>query len=398
VSGTVYCDANGDGAVSNGDTPLASVVARATSQTVNPGTHYTDATSSSGAYFIPLPDDPDGYVVGLTGLPGGSVVALPVGGTFTIELTATHVAESNVHFLVEGCDKPATTTSTSASTSTSSSTTTSTSAPASTTISTTSTSTSTSSSSSTSTTSSTQPACGCDAVPFITRAMSKYNNDAQVLGTIGVDGPNGTLRIGRNVFMADGTSARAHRVFVGNGSDVSTVHANHVQRGQAATIRDGTSAVTLPLVPEFCEVSSFGCGGPAVVVEGLDVATLPPGSYGALVLGSGTIAVLEPGEYFFCDVKLTRNATLRSAGEVTINVAGDLRIGNGSLVAPVAGTEPVPVNVLGNLVRVSQGATANVSLKAPNAKLSVGRDGTVLGCFCTATSKSDKHTFFSCTS
>jgi hypothetical protein len=155
--------------------------------------------------------------------------------------------------------------------------------------------------------------------------------------------------------------------------------------------------VALPLEEPFCDVAPFDCGETPVIVEGLQTADLAPGSYGALLMGSNTILRLAPGDYYFCDVLLSRNATLRADAGVRINVKNSFRVGNGSLVSPFAGITPIPVNVLGRLVRVSQGATANIALRAPNAKLTLGRDGTILGCFCVDTSKSDKHTFVSCT-
>lgn len=391
VSGTVYCDANHDGAISTGDTPLSGIVVRATSQIVSPGTFYTDDTSGSGAYFVPLPDDEDDYRVGPTGLPGGFSVILPPGGTHLVELSNAHVSESNKNFLVGGCAPVVTTTSSSSSTSTSSSTTTSSSLPVSTTVSTTSTSTSTSSSTTTTL------LCGCNDTPFLSATGSRYNNDGQVLGTVGVNEPGRTLRFGRNVFMADDTSARADRVILGNGSDVSSVHANTVMKGQGAVVRDAEQQVSLPLEEDpFCSAGDFDCGGPSVIADGLDPVHLQPGSYSALIMGSGSIVVLDPGDYFFCDVKLVRNATLRADTGARINVTGSLRIGNGSLVSPLVGITPIPVNVLGRLVRVSQGATAHIAVRAPNAKLTLGRDGTIIGCFCVDTSKTDKHTFVSC--
>lgn len=168
VQGKIWCDANGSGTIDGPDTPVNGVVVRAVSQTYSPGQTFVDTSGDSvpsgnpgpGAYRINLPARNDDYLVDLTtGLPGGSSVILPIGGSHLIHIitgnpTLDHV--DGADFLVNNCVPPTTsttvaTTSTSitSSTSTSSTSTTSTTSP---TPSTSTTSTSTSSTSSTSAT------------------------------------------------------------------------------------------------------------------------------------------------------------------------------------------------------------------------------------------------------
>jgi hypothetical protein len=130
VQGKVWCDANGNGSIDGLDTPIDGVVVRAVSQTVSPGQTFLDTTGDSnpsgnpgpGAYRINLPTRTDNYLVNLTGagLPGGSAVVLPAGGSYLINIVTGNSMLDHVDgadFLVNHCVTPATTTSSSSSSS-----------------------------------------------------------------------------------------------------------------------------------------------------------------------------------------------------------------------------------------------------------------------------------------
>ncbi|HVV01077.1 MAG TPA: hypothetical protein VHH88_06915, partial [Verrucomicrobiae bacterium] len=81
ISGTVYCDSNGDEQADAGDTPLPSilVVVTNTSGTFS-NANYT--TTPEGAFVLEVPSVPDSYVEYLdpTSLPADATVVLPAGG------------------------------------------------------------------------------------------------------------------------------------------------------------------------------------------------------------------------------------------------------------------------------------------------------------------------------
>jgi hypothetical protein len=91
-----------------------------------------------------------------------------------------------------------------------------------------------------------------------------------------------------------------------------------------------------------------------------------------------------------------RDASLTTADFATVNVAGTVTIGTASRVGPAVGDTPVPINVAGKKIRVSQSAVANVAFVAPFARITFGRDANLRGCFCTDRAKSDKHITLEC--
>lgn len=82
--------------------------------------------------------------------------------------------------------------------------------------------------------------------------------------------------------------------------------------------------------------------------------------------------------------------------DVTINVEGKVQIGAGSFFGSTSGT-PLLLNVAGRVVRISQSAVVNAAILAPDAKVKIQRDGTLLGCYCARASTTDKHVTLICT-
>jgi hypothetical protein len=240
-------------------------------------------------------------------------------------------------------------------------------------------------------------ACSCAGYPFISQVESKFNNDADIDGTIAANAVGGRVRTGRNVRMADDTRIVADRVLLGTAANVFRVETNQLDRGPGVTIRDTTTAAPpLPLVADFCPIPPATCAvGYDVTVRVNETVNLPPGVYGRLrVLNDGRLN-LTSGEYTFCDAQTGREAIIATNGPAVINVTGSLRISTASVLAPASGPMPA-VNVGGRLYRVSQGATVRAVMSAPFAKATHGRDSRIEGCECSLRSKTDKHTTFIC--
>jgi len=408
ISGTIYCDVDFDGMIDDpGDTRINGITVKAVSQDVNPGETFTDASDATGFYNIGLPARTDRYLVMPIGLPGGWTIVIPVGGSYLIQIITGGSGDhaDNVNFLVQGCAPPPTTmssssssssTSTSSSTSSSTSTSTSTSHP-----------TSSSSSSSTSTTSSTAAPttststtlvdqCDCSLAFFVGRD-ARFNNDATLAGSAAANSTTGSVKLGKGVFMPDGTSLRANYVEVGNASNVFQVFAKTVKTGSEAVIRNGSSdAVTLPIVDPFCQLPAFMCGGAAVLVGPGETQALAPGVHGAIRVLNGATLQLSAGTYTVCDVKMGRAARIESTGPVKLQIVGNLRIGTESYFGPVGGTPLIETYVGGKKVRISQNAVAVAHIVAPFAKSTFGRDSALNGCFCSDRAKSDKHITLTC--
>jgi hypothetical protein len=379
IAGFVYCDQDADGVIDTpGDTPIVGLVAVATSLDVAPGSQFTDGTGSFGEYNIALPQRTDRYRVELTGLPAGVTVIVPAGGAYVIQIV-TGTAQDHVDdldFLAQGCGRTTTSTTT---------TTTSTSPP-STTVTTT-----------TSTTTTTLFFCNCPATPFLSAREVKVNNDGTIGASVGANDPGGRVRLGKGVTMPDGTTITGDAVYIGNGSNVSSVLGNTALIHPDVVVRNGTGPAVLPIVDPFCALPAIACGSQDLQVSpGETLGPLAPGTYGRLRVLNGASVVLSAGEFTFCEVRTGRNAVITTLGPATLDVAGDVSIGTASRLGPESGTEPVRVNVGGRSVRVSQSGAANAAFIAPGARISFGRNAFLLGCFCTDRTKSDKHITLAC--
>jgi hypothetical protein len=411
IDGTLYCDVNWNGVIDGPDTPLNNYTAKVVSQTVSPGETFTDASDSSGYYYIGLPARTDDYLVSLSGLPGGQAVVVPASGSWSIHIVTGNSQldhADNVNFLVQGCaPQPTTTTTSTTTTTTHTTTTTSTTSTTTqpTTTSTTSTSsTTTTSASSTTTTTLGQSTCGCAApnFAFLARRFLKVNNDGSVGANIGVNDPKGFLRLSRNLDMPDGTLAAADRVELGDGASIWAVDANTFKKAIGAVVRSGNPGTpTLPLTSPFCPISTFGtaCTGPDVLVQLGETRTLPPGVYGKLkVLDGGTLH-LDAGTYTFCDAKTGQGTAITTEGAAgtLIQVGQRLQLGDGSVLGPQSSGDPIPVvHVEGKKFRLGEGAEATMYLSAPSTKLTMGRDSMIHGTLCVDFMKTDKHTTLDC--
>jgi hypothetical protein len=122
-----------------------------------------------------------------------------------------------------------------------------------------------------------------------------------------------------------------------------------------------------------------------------------PGSYRSVRVLNGSTLVLEPGTYEFCSPKLGRGAQLLTDGVTTLNVVSQVVVGSGAHLGPAVGTGQTPViDMAGRTVRVSQGATLQAAVIAPNGVFTFGRDSALQGCFCGSPAKTDEHMTLTC--
>ena len=241
------------------------------------------------------------------------------------------------------------------------------------------------------------PRCDCSEPAFFAGRAGKFGNDATLTGIAAVNSPQGLLKVGKNVFMPNGTSIQGNFVQVGNAANVYEVLANTVKTGFGATIRNGTGPIVLPIVEPFCEIPSFACGSELVNVLPGGTTSLVPGTYGFVRVANGSTLHLAGGIYTMCDVKTGREAAIIADGPVLLQITGNLRIGTDTYFGPNLSAPPIAVYVAGRQVRISQSAQAIAQIKAPFAKISFGRDASLDGCFCSDQSKSDKHITLTCT-
>src|SRR5688572_1408544 len=83
ITGSVFCDQNGNSRVDQPDTPIQGVTVRVTSLTASPGASLDTTTNVNGFYSRGLNDVVDDYRVALVGgLPPGTSVVFPVSGGY----------------------------------------------------------------------------------------------------------------------------------------------------------------------------------------------------------------------------------------------------------------------------------------------------------------------------
>jgi hypothetical protein len=214
---------------------------------------------------------------------------------------------------------------------------------------------------------------------------------------VGANNLGSRVRLGKDVILADGSTLIGDTVQIGNASSVDDVLTNHLLRGQSVTIRGSIGVPSLPIVTPFCTIPPISCGGMDIIVPpNQSQGPLAPGTYGRVKVLNGATLTLAAGTFTFCEIKMGRNANLTTVGFATVNVERNVIIGTASHLGPAVGTTPVPINVAGKKVRVSQSAVANAAFVAPFARITFGRDANLRGCFCTEGAKSDKHITLEC--
>ena len=227
--------------------------------------------------------------------------------------------------------------------------------------------------------------------PFLVARDARLNNDATIDGSVGVNDEGGSLRMGRRLTMTDGTTATSDGARLAAGASIANARVNNLVLGPNANVRGTTGPAVLPIISPFCTIPAITCGGADVQVPpGQSRGPLAPGTYGRLWVLDGASITLEPGVFTFCDIKTGRSSKITTLGQATLNVAGNVTIGTGSVFGPAQGTDPIAVNVAGRAVRVTDSAIATAVFVAPNARISFGRGATLQGCFCADRINTDK--------
>jgi len=221
---------------------------------------------------------------------------------------------------------------------------------------------------------------GCE---YLGAVEVRVANGATVAGDLGVNEVGGTLRLGRRVHVAADGTVSGDAVSIGNGSVVPAVAANALHAPQASI--GSVTAPTLPLHTPFCPIPAFECGGASVQVKrGESVGPLAPGSYGDVLVQNGGTLLLGEGSYRVCSLQAGRGATIAAvgAGQTTLDVAGIVRLKNGSRLGPGAGVAPPVVSVAGPQVRVGADGDVTAFLSAPQARVALGRRSGFAGTVC----------------
>jgi len=219
-----------------------------------------------------------------------------------------------------------------------------------------------------------------------------------VNGTIATSAVGGHFNIGKGVSMPDDTVVIGDSVRIGETSNVFEVWTNHLFSQPTAIIRNGTDSAILPIVDPTCTVPPITCGGPDVILAGnADPGPLAPGSYNSIMVQNGAALKLAPGTFNVCRLTVGRNGSVEAQGAVTLNVRGQVRVGNETSLAPIATAPRIQLNVAGSQMRFGQNAVANADIKAPNALLRFGRSSIFDGSFCVDMLRDDKHITLSCT-
>jgi cysteine-rich repeat protein len=123
--------------------------------------------------------------------------------------------------------------------------------------------------------------------------------------------------------------------------------------------------------------------------------SLPPGSYGAVVVRAGCTLTLAPGLFDMWELYISADAFLEIEGEVTLKVEEQLHIGDRAIVSGI--TEPGMLNVYTNQTyqsRVGADAVFVGNIAAPFAEVSVFFGATFDGCIHADTVRIEPEVFY----
>lgn len=242
---------------------------------------------------------------------------------------------------------------------------------------------------------------------FVVAGFGKFNNDGFINGTIAATEEDAVVRFGKYVFMADGTRVTADRVKIGTASSLFDVYAGDAIVATSDAIIRGVEVLNapLPIMDPTCEELYLAdieepCSAPDVVVPpGFTLDSLAPGAYGRLFIDAGaTLRLPDLGTYTFCSIRMDKYSNFSPVQQVTVNVTpfpGTVNLGAGAIMDTDSGL-PFVLNVGGSLLRISQGAVVNASVRVPYGTIKLQRDAAITGCMCADAIKTDKHVTLIC--
>src|SRR5262249_23391242 len=214
----------------------------------------------------------------------------------------------------------------------------------------------------------------------------RLNNASQSDAGLSATAADGRLVLGRRVFFADGTSVSGAFVGLGNSASIFNVNVDVLDLGRRAEVRGAQG----PFTPggATCELPPVQCGGQNVSLRrGSAPRTLSAGTDNQGPLENGTSLTLQPGVYNICGLSAGRHVTIRVVGssQSTINVSGEVQLGNGSTLGPDVSTPTPLLNVAGDAVHLGAQDDVRAFITAPSAQLTIGRGTTFTGAACAST-------------
>src|SRR6266849_3617645 len=227
---------------------------------------------------------------------------------------------------------------------------------------------------------------------------ARLGNEAFIsAGNVGADNAGALVQLGKHAFMADGTALVGDQAHALTGASVCEVFTNTLLAPPGSvTIRCSgpTSFSPLPVISALPPLPVFAPGIMPIDVPSGGKMVLAPGAYGTVRLARGAMLELPGGIYELASLDVARNAKVLVEGPATINIQGNLRIGDASVLGPVSDAFVVTVNVGGLLVRFGRNATAAIDLFAPNALVRFGKSFFGRGHFLGKVIGSDKRPIF----
>jgi hypothetical protein len=217
------------------------------------------------------------------------------------------------------------------------------------------------------------------------------------LGNVGVNDAGGTMSWGKSSVFADNTEVVTDILKrAGQKSSIYDLFANTVVSPLAqagATVRhDGPVSWTpLPLISPLPPTPSCTPGSTSVAVPKNGSQTLPPGSYGKVVVANGATLDLTGGTYCFADFKTGRKATITVDAPSNITVMGKFRTNTGTRLLPGSGVgaSDVLIGVAGSLAKLSHKNHVAGVFYVPNGQLRFGHGGFFIGQFVAKDLRSD---------
>jgi hypothetical protein len=213
-----------------------------------------------------------------------------------------------------------------------------------------------------------------------------------VNGNFGANNVGALVQLGQHTFMANGTELVGDQARVLERSSLCALFTNALLTSPTQiTVRCAGPTPFAPL-PVIAPLPSLPTFAPGVAPVGSGV--LAPGAYGSVTLHKRGRLKLTGGVYEVGSFNVGREAKVLVDGPTTIDVLGNLRIGDASVFGPVNPGFDVTVNVGGTQVRFGREAMAVMDLFAPNALIKFGKLFFGKGHFVGLLVGSDKHTMF----
>src|SRR5207249_3820869 len=228
----------------------------------------------------------------------------------------------------------------------------------------------------------------------LVRDKVQIKGGAYVAGNVGVNSPEGSLKLSHDSVVADGRELVADKVRIQPpNARAFDVFANLLHLGKGAIVGGPiTQPVPPPIydpeplvLPDPFDPANFPpafpitCGGPGRVGGTGESFVLTPGSYGTVSVGTNGKVTLQAGTYEFCSLVVVKYGGIFVEAPATINVRDVFRIGPSSGFVPMGNANQIQVNVQGVQVKVASYSTFGGRLFAPKAKLAVGGLALVTG-------------------